>query len=418
MWRILLIGLALASLASASEARISAVDVANRMIEANSKMITSFEGRFICAKKDRLTDGGKASIKLYESMLGNSERPTHKEQIQRTIESLKEDYKDGYADHVLEFSGVYVSPTKFSLFRQELNSPEKLRILFKANGEKSMQYFQEGKHALIDRCDVKSGLVRNRKNELGMIETWMGSINHIRTNEQVEIVEETTYMGHRALIVKQGPTEWSLGEFSITHTVLVEKGYLAARSEYRDKETGTLVRAIECSNIVEIQPGIWKPLEVVDTKYALSSYNFPEYQELEVDTIKKLTFIETPKVNVDIPEEVFDIVVPPGTTKVVDKTFDKPLVLEYDPCYVDTGAAYIEGALGIKGEVVRPLNDEQPESMHKAENDRNHIRDDTHSQAMEETSAAGSGAKTLIVLAVLVIVAGTLLMVYRVRHGS
>lgn len=418
MCKLLLIGLVLPSLSAASEPGVSAVDLANKMIKANSTNLSSIQGRFLCEKKDRLADGGKATIQLYTDMLNNSTRTSYRDQIERTIKLLKEDYKDGYADQSLEFSGTYVSPTKFSLNRRELSMPHNPLLLFKANGEKAMQYFEQGKHAIIDLCDVKNGLVRDRKNELGLIRNWAGPINHIRTNEKVEIVENTTYMGNNAIILKQGPTEWSLGEFSITHTVLPDKGYIAARTEYRDVETNTLVRAIDCSNIVELQPGIWRPLEVVDTKYAFSSYNFEEYQELDVDTVKKLTFVETPKINTDIPQETFDIVVPPGTTKVVDKTLDKPLVIEHDPDYVDTGAAYIESVLKSEEGYSNSPNNNPPNDTTNPENNNTTIEGDAHPPKSEQTDATALGVKVLIALVGFIALIAVSLIVYKARHGS
>ena len=95
-----------------------------------------------------------------------------------------------------------------------MDLPEQPLILFKANDEKSMQYYEEGQHVVIDRCDVKNGLVRDRKNELGLLEKWAGPVNDIRTNEKVQITGRTTHRGDEAVILKQEPTAWSLGEFS------------------------------------------------------------------------------------------------------------------------------------------------------------------------------------------------------------
>ena len=306
---------------------MSAIEIADKMIEANN-IINSVEGEFEYTIRHKLTDGGQHHIayfqKLAEGVDSNSNR---RETFEKLLEAAKEDVEDGFSDHAIGFSGVYLSPTRFSILRQELSNPESSILKFTSNGEKGIQYNAKSSHAIID-WSKKPGLIKNRSNELKLLQSWRDSVNQIKTNEKVKVLERTTYKGNKAVVVKQEPTPFSLDVFSITYTVLPDKGYIAAKTEFRENKTGTLVRVIEQDDIQEIQPGIWRPLETTETRYKLLSYDLDEYQELELDTIKSLIFKKPPAINHKYADSVFSINVPKGTAHIVDKTFKKPLELE------------------------------------------------------------------------------------------
>ena len=97
--------------------------------------------------------------------------------------------------------------------------------------------------------------------------------------------------------------------------------------------------------------------------------------------------------NADLPADTFNIVVPPGTTKVVDKTLDKPLVLEHDPC--DMGAAYIEAVPENRGQAApRPLNDQQTKGTHTTRDEGNRSEAGRTRRRWERQARKPSGSRS------------------------
>ena len=81
MSKMILIGLVVSLLTADSMEDLSAVDIADQMIAANTRTAFNLEGRFLCVTRDRLRDGGQATIALYEKTLNDSTQSSHREQV-------------------------------------------------------------------------------------------------------------------------------------------------------------------------------------------------------------------------------------------------------------------------------------------------------------------------------------------------
>ncbi|MBI9015772.1 MAG: hypothetical protein JEZ07_00790 [Phycisphaerae bacterium] len=346
------------TLAVGSES-ISATDIALKMIEANSKA-QSFKGSFTRIIKTNAGENAEENIKKrYEALieggaLSTGEKDKMRKAMLIRIEQVKNN--NGYTVNTERYEGVIDRKNnRYSYKILDWDSTDKyLPVTYVCDGEKTLVFSEIASHAVVDwENTANSNMI---KNDLHFTSQWAGLPNRLYTSDKVSIVETTSFEGKSAIVIKQEPTDFSLGLWDVYHTVIPEMGYMSVKTEYRHPENNCLIRKIEAFNIQQLHEGVYRPLRWVDITYKMLAAG-----KSEIDVIEEVEFDDSSIVlNPQVSDSFFDVRVPRGISRIIDKTVKgKPLDIEVPDisAWQDEGFESVKKyALGEKEIETKQLN--------------------------------------------------------------
>jgi hypothetical protein len=305
---------------SPAHAAVDPETVADSMVRANQQL-KNVTGRFKVTRRRYYHAADFDRMRSQAADVGKGQSAELQAQIIKSADELIDRVKRvGYEEHVQEFVGTLSADERFSFTRQTFDATGKPGgatedLIF--DGAIGLEYLHESGSAVriqLSKDDPQTSLIARELMSVLPVADWALRSNRIVEKGNVSLMDTKQQNGSTTLVIKQAPTRYTFGRYSITHTVPVENA-VATKSVFSSDKSGRVVRQVINDGVEEIAPGIWRP-----SKSSVTIYN---ETVLEADAKSEegiFEVIDIIGVNRSLPNSLFSTAAPRDTKGLMDLT--------------------------------------------------------------------------------------------------
>ena len=364
----------------------------------NYSAISLVKGTFKCSMLAR-QDPEEVS-RHFDGLIETSP-DTMRKGLQRAKEDvIKMAAQSGYVGCTETFSGSFDNTGRLKMVESNGGND----YLYISDGEKALCYSTLNRVAeLMDPKDPTS-IIQGKRGITETVKDWMTGTNAVWTAEGMALDTGHEANSSGIVVLEHTPIGEVAGMFKRTIEVCIDKGHVPQRIEVYHASTGRLLRVIENRNIMEVRPGIWRPMKRVSTLYEMT-----ETGDVVASRITTLEWDQIDGINDEVDEADFEVKAPHDVIGVVDSRDGTAFDLETD----DTdGIEGIEAALlELPGNATAKATNSPSDKPMRIE-DAIYARDTTVStEDQGRTTQDSLGNKTVAILCVcaLFVAAGIVL---------